>query len=94
VSANSFADGENCRWMLPIPHQALAGGSMYAFQLPATIPPAGSPGGPPLPAGYRYMGGAPFDWRDIFYRAIRDPHQMQKIYDDMMKTYTEMQKKK
>jgi hypothetical protein len=93
VSANMFADGENCTWLLPTPHQALAGGSMYAIHLPATIPAAGSPGGPPLPANYRYMGGAPFDWRQIFYRSIRDPHQMQAILDDMMKTYAETQKR-
>ncbi|MGB7759618.1 MAG: glycosyltransferase family 39 protein [Bryobacteraceae bacterium] len=94
VSANMFADGENCAWMLDIPHQALAGGSMYAFHLPAAIPAPGSPGGPPLPANYRYMGGSPFDWRLILYRAIRDPQQMQNIMDDMMKQFDEMQKKR
>jgi hypothetical protein len=67
---------------------------MYAFHLPATIPAAGAPGGPPLPAAYRYLGGAPFDWRGIFHRAISDPNQMQEIFDDMMKTYAAMQKKK
>jgi len=93
VSANVFADAENCTWLLPIPHQALAGGSMYILHLPATIPAAGSPGGPPLPANYRYIGGAPFDWRQIFYRSIRDPQQMQAIMDTMQKTYAEAQKK-
>jgi hypothetical protein len=87
-----FADGENCGWMLPIPHLALAGGSMYAFHLPATIPAAGSPGGPPLPANYRYLGGVPFDWRRVLYRSIRDPRQMQNIMDEMIKTFEEMQK--
>ncbi len=93
VSANMFADGANCTWMLATPHEALAGGSMYAFHLPAAIPAPGSPGGPPLLANYRYIGGAPFDWRGIFYQAIRDPQQMQAIMDDMMKTFKEMQKK-
>jgi hypothetical protein len=92
VSANVFADAENCSWLLAVPHQPLAGGSMYALQLPAAIPAAGSAGGPPLPANYRYMGGAPFDWRQIFYRSIRDPHQMQAIMDDMQKTFAEAQK--
>ena len=55
--------------------------------------PTRSPGGPPLPANYRYIGGAPFDWRGIFYRAIRDPQQMQPIMDEMMKTFAEIQKK-
>jgi hypothetical protein len=93
VSADMFADAANCGWMLPIPHQSLAGGSMYAFQLPTTIPAPGSPGGPPLPANYRYIGGAPFDWREILYRSIRDPRQMQAVMDDMMKQYDEVQKK-
>lgn len=93
VSADMFADGENCSWLLAIPHQALAGGSMYAFHLPTAIPAAGSPGGPPLPAGYRYIGGAPFDWRRTFYRAIRDPQQLQAIMDEMMKKFEEIQKK-
>ena len=92
VSADMFADAANCTWMLATPHQALAGGSMYAFHLPGTILAAGSPGGPPLAANYRYIGGAPFDWRDVMYRSIRDPRQMQSVMDDMMKTFAEMQK--
>jgi len=91
VSADMFADGANCAWLLAAPHEALAGGSMYAFHLPATIPPAGSPGGPPLAAQYRYMGGAPFDWRDILYQSIRDPRRMQAAMDRMMKMFREMQ---
>jgi hypothetical protein len=93
VSADMFADGENCAWLLATPHQPLAGGSMYAFHLPAAIPAPGSPGGPPLPANYRYMAGGPFDWRRMFYRAIRDPNQMQAIMDEMMKDFDAMQKK-
>ncbi len=93
VSANMFADGENCAWLLAIPHEPLAGGSMYSFHLPATIPPPGSPGGPPLPAAYRYMAGAPFDWRGMFYRVIRDPREMQATLDNMQRTFTEAQNK-
>jgi len=93
VSADMFADSENCAWLLPVPHQPLAGGSMYAFHLPATIPAAGTLGGPPLPANYRYIAGAPFDWRAIFYQAVRDPRQMQPIMENMMKAFKEMQKK-
>ncbi|HLK63427.1 MAG TPA: glycosyltransferase family 39 protein [Bryobacteraceae bacterium] len=92
VSANMFADGENCAWLLNIPHEPLAGGSMYAFHLPATIPTPGSPGGPPLPANYRYMAGAPFDWRQMLYRTIRDPHQMPETLD-AMKAYGAAQQK-
>ena len=50
VSAGMMADGHNCLWLLQYPHESLAGGSMYAFQLPGVIPAAGHPGGPPLPA--------------------------------------------
>jgi hypothetical protein len=94
VSANMFADGANCPWLLATPHESLAGGSMYAFELPATIPAPGSPGGPPLVANYRYLGGAPFDWRDMLYRSIRDPHQMQSVMDNMIKMFREEQKKR
>jgi hypothetical protein len=93
VSANMFADGANCVWLLAIPHQSLGGGSMYAFHLPATIPPPGSPGGPPLPAAYKYIAGAPFDWREMIYRNIRDPQQMQATLDNMQRTFTEAQER-
>jgi hypothetical protein len=88
-----FADGANCVWLLAIPHQSLGGGSMYAFHLPATIPPPGSPGGPRLPAAYKYMAGSPFDWREMIYRNIRDPQEMQATLDNMQRTFTEAQKR-
>ena len=84
VSANNLADGSNCLWLMRYPHQVLAGGSMYAIQLPQTIPAAGTPGGPPLPEDYRYFGGAPFDIRGIFSKCIRDPQQLQPTMDRMM----------
>ena len=59
VSAGYILDGHNCRWLLQYPHEPLAGGSMYAFQLPAVIPVAGSPGGPPNQADWRNIGGMP-----------------------------------
>jgi hypothetical protein len=40
-------------------HEVLAGGSMYAVKLPQILPAAGEPGGPPLPADYRYIMGNP-----------------------------------
>jgi len=64
------------------PHQVLAGGSMYAIQLPLMLPPAGAPGGPPLPKAYRYFGGFPgFDLRPMFLHCIRDPQQLQPTID-------------
>jgi hypothetical protein len=83
-SANNIADGSYCPWLMRYPHQALAGGSMYAIQLPSMIPAAGTPGGPPLPEDYRYFGGAPgFDVRVTFLKCIRDPQQLQPTLDRM-----------
>jgi hypothetical protein len=79
VSANLMADGSNCGWLMHYPHQQLAGGSMYAFQLPHLIPAAGTPGGPPTPENYRFFGGMGVDgedFRTIIGRCIRDPQQL------------------
>jgi hypothetical protein len=79
VSANLIADGSNCGWLMDYPHQELAGGSMYAFQLPHLIPAAGAPGGPPTPENYRYFGGAGIngeDFRTIIGNCIQDPQQL------------------
>ncbi|MGB8480085.1 MAG: glycosyltransferase family 39 protein [Acidobacteriaceae bacterium] len=85
VSANLIQESHNCTWLLQFPHQALAGGSMYAFQLPSVIPPAGAPGGPPLPANYRKFANLPFpgDVRLIWINCIRDPGQLQPTWDRM-----------
>jgi len=37
VSANMILDGHNCGWLMQYPHEALAGGSMYAVLLPGVI---------------------------------------------------------
>jgi hypothetical protein len=79
VSANMIAESHNCLWLLRYPHQALAGGSMYAFELPAVIPPPGAPGGPPLPSAYHNLAGSPGSWPDmrlVFLRCILDPQQL------------------
>ena len=84
LSANMIEDGHNCRWLLQYPHQILAGGGMYAFQLPEVIPAAGESGGPPLPKDYRYFGGFKVfdeDPRVIFRNCIRDPQQLQPTMD-------------
>jgi hypothetical protein len=86
VSANYMVDSGNCVWLLRYPHLALAGGSMYAVQLPEIIPAAGQPGGPPLPVDYHYLGGmhqGDFDVRSVFSTCIRDPQQMQSTMDRM-----------
>jgi hypothetical protein len=94
VSANMIKDGHNCVWLLRYPHQVLAGGSMYAFQLPGVIPAAGTPGGPPLPEDYHKFAGIPLpgDGRFMFLGSIRDPQQLQPTWDRLMTLGAEMQK--
>jgi len=78
VSANMILDVHNCGWLLRYPHQPLAGGSMYAFQLPEAIPPGGTAGGPPLPSAYRQFIGLPFDVRVLFLELNRHPEKLPK----------------
>ena len=89
ISAGMIADGHNCLWLLHYPHQSLAGGSMYAFQLPNVIPPAGSEGGPPLRAAWHNFGGFPWpeDSRLVILNCIRDPLQLQPTIDHMRAMY-------
>jgi 4-amino-4-deoxy-L-arabinose transferase-like glycosyltransferase len=94
VSANMIQDSHNCAWLLNFPHQALAGGSMYAFQLPAVIPPAGTPDGPPLPENYSKFGGIPLpgDGRLMFLGPIRDPLLLQSTWDRLIALGPQRQK--
>jgi len=97
VSVGSIADGHNCLWLMRYPHEVLAGGSMYAFQLPQSIPAAGTPAGPPLRDAYRYFGGVPgIDPRPIFLNIIRNPEQLQPTMDrmqEMMQAAAQQKKK-
>jgi Dolichyl-phosphate-mannose-protein mannosyltransferase len=96
VSASMIEDGHNCLWLMNYSHEALAGGSMYALQLPAAIPAAGEPGGPPLPNAYKTFGGTPagMDFRQIFYNCARDSSQLQPTLNEMQARFAQMQKKK
>jgi len=95
ISANFIDDSGNCAWLMQYPHQVLAGGSMYAIQLPTIIPAAGHPGGPPLPADYHYFAGiSGFDARKIFLSCVRDPQQMQPIMDQFEAMSEQSRKKK
>lgn len=88
VSASMIEDGHNCLWLLNFPHQAFAGGSMYAFRLPSVIPQVGDPSGPPPDSDQRNIGGTPGpDPRLIFLACIRDPKQLQPIMDSMTAKY-------
>ena len=95
VSANYMVDSGNCIWLMHYQHHVLAGGSMYAVQLPEIIPPAGQPGGPPLPTDYRYlMGQKDFDPISVFSTCVRDPQQLQPTVDRMMTMAQNSRKKK
>lgn len=86
VSASMLEDGHNCVWLLNFPHQALAGGSMYAFQLPTVIPPVGDPSGPPPESAWHQFGGIPMgrpDTRSVFLGISLDPEQLQPTMDDI-----------
>jgi 4-amino-4-deoxy-L-arabinose transferase-like glycosyltransferase len=85
VSANLIEESHNCIWLFEYPHETLAGGSMYAFQLPRLIPAAGTASGPPLPANYRKFANQSFagDLRLMFLNCIRDPQQLQPTWDRM-----------
>jgi hypothetical protein len=90
VSAGMMMDGHNCVWLNAYPHETLAAGGMYAFHLPAVIPPMGAPGGPPLPGAYRNFAGMPgkSDMRPIFLRCMLDPTQLKPTVERMMAEYT------
>jgi hypothetical protein len=94
VSANMIMDGHNCIWLMGYPHEALAGGSMYAVHLPEDVPQAGSPGGPPLPSEYRSFAGAAFDMQVFFQGLIHDPARIPQAWDEMMARFQAANKAK
>ena len=93
VSAGMILDGHNCGWLTRFPHEVLAGGSMYAFRLPPTIPPTGASGGPPTAESYRNLGGTPggIDMAAILQRCILDPNQLKPTMDKMMADFERQQ---
>ncbi|HTZ46722.1 MAG TPA: glycosyltransferase family 39 protein [Verrucomicrobiae bacterium] len=94
VSADLIEDSHNCVWLLQFPHTAIAGGSMYALQLPDAIPPVGDPNGPPAPSAQHQFPGPPgMDGRAVFLRCIHDPNQLQPTMDGMMAQYQANRKK-
>jgi hypothetical protein len=93
VSATMIVENHNCRWLLKYPHEILAGGSMYAFQLPDPIPAPGLPGGPPDPSARKLLFGAPIDVRTTFLQLDRHPEEIAPTMDRMMREFEEQQKK-
>lgn len=85
VSAVMIQENHNCGYLWAYPHRVLAGGSMWAFQLPSRIPKPGEPGGPPLPADYRNPWGIPVDMRAWAIEAERHPDRMTALVEDLMK---------
>ena len=92
LSANMILDGHNCAWLMQYPHEALAGGSMYAVHLYAQIPAAGRPGGPPLPSSFRQFGGAPFDIQGLFRHLYQHPNDLPRAMEWFAATYTSLSK--
>jgi hypothetical protein len=96
VSANMMLDSHNCAWLERLPQEEIAGGSMYAFRLPAEIPAAGSPGGPPLPSQMRQFAGIPMksDPRALFVDLAEHPEKMPEAIAGFQEQFTlERQKK-
>jgi len=93
LSANFILDGHNCEWLMHYPHETLAGGSMFAVQLPAPIPAAGSAGGPPLPSAFREFGGALLDMRGMFTHVYQHPEDLPPTIawmEDMFQTFRKL----
>ena len=88
VSANMILDAHNCSWLLRYPQESIGGGSMYAFRLPAPIPLAGSPGGPPPAAERREFLGAPIDIRSAFIGLTRHPDKLPKTNEELQARFT------
>jgi hypothetical protein len=95
VSASNILEGHNCAWLLHHPHEALAGGAMYAFRLSIDIPPAGSPGGPPLPSQMRQLYEAPgnIDMRVMFRELCNHPDRIPEAIERFRLQYKERRAK-
>ena len=83
VSANMILDSHNCAWLMQYPHEPLGGGAMYAVRLPASIPAAGVPGGPPPRAQWHWFLGTPsaVDARTMFREVILHPETIKATMD-------------
>jgi hypothetical protein len=87
VTAVSILENHNCGYLQQYPHQALAGGAFYAFKLPASIPPAGTTGGPPVASERKFMWGLPFDLRAWAVDVERHPERLPPEMHDLMQKF-------
>jgi 4-amino-4-deoxy-L-arabinose transferase-like glycosyltransferase len=92
VSANMILDGHNCGWLVRYPQEALAGGGMYAFHLPAQIPAAGAEGGPPVEGARRVFLGMPFDFKAVTLQVLRNPETIPQVMKEMTAKFGPPQK--
>jgi len=76
IAAVSILENHTCGYLQQYPHQPLAGGSFYVFQLPTPIPPQGQPGGPPAPSERKILWGMPMDIRGFAVSVERHPERM------------------
>jgi Dolichyl-phosphate-mannose-protein mannosyltransferase len=83
VSSDMIMDSHNCTWLIQYPQEMLAGGSMWAVRLPRVIPPAGAPGGPPLPSEQKTFLGMPGDMRMFTLNLVRHPELLPQTCADM-----------
>jgi len=95
LSANMILDGHNCAWLLGYPHEALAGGALYAVHLPTDIPAAGSPGGPPPASQQRQFGGmsSEIDILTVFSEVSRQPDKIPEVIEKFMAEAAKQQAK-
>lgn len=97
VAAVSILENHNCGYLQQYPNEALAGGSMYAFQLPQLIPGAGMAGGPPSLSDKKWMWGAPFDLRgfaiDVERHPDRLPTELQAVINKFQQSTSQKSKK-
>lgn len=87
VASVSILENRDCSWLQAYPHQALAGGEFYAFQLPRMIPEAGMAGGPPPLSRRRLMWGVPFDIRAFAVDVERHPDKLPGAIQQMMQNF-------
>ena len=91
LSANLMLDASNCQWVLQYEHEPLAHGGMYAVRLPASIPPAGAPGGPPAAGDRRIFLNGPMDMRPIFRELSDHPERMSGVMEAMVEKWRKIQ---
>jgi hypothetical protein len=95
VSANMILDARNCGWLLSYPKEEIAGGSMYSFQLPSPIPPAGAKGGPPPDKDRKVLFKMTGEkgLRSLFLEIDRNPESIEAALKEMIDQVQKQQRK-